>query len=185
MDKSQLRKDTLEQLKQMPETERQAMITKLTDQLIESNSWKQATTIGVTISQGLEWDTKPIIETAWGQGKTVCVPKCQPKEKGLVFYQFHTYEQLETVYYRLLEPKPEESKRLEKYQIDLLIVPGLLFDRKGFRIGFGGGYYDRFLHDFPNETLSLTSEQQLVEHLPAESFDIPVNHIITENGLVK
>ncbi|MGY0692915.1 5-formyltetrahydrofolate cyclo-ligase [Virgibacillus sp. FSP13] len=185
LDKSQMRKAMIAQLKQMSNEQKQIIEHKLIENLITSDYWKQATSIGITISQAFEWNTRPIIEAAWKQGKSVCVPKCQPKEKRLVFYQFHTYDQLETVYYSLLEPKPEETLRVEKKQIELLIVPGILFDKNGFRIGFGGGYYDRFLNDFPNETISLTSEQQVVDHLPSESFDIPVNHLMTEKTLIK
>ncbi|GGB29321.1 5-formyltetrahydrofolate cyclo-ligase [Virgibacillus dakarensis] len=183
MNKPELRQSIITYLKQLSTVEKQTIEKKLASYLITLDTWKQAKTVGITISQQLEWDTKPIIETAWEEGKTVCVPKCLPKEKKLIFYEFYTYNQLETVYYHLLEPKPDESIEVEKDNIDLLLVPGLLFDKKGYRIGFGGGYYDRFLSDFPNQTVSITSERQVVDQLPKESFDIPVSRILTENGL--
>ena len=185
MTKIQLRKTTLEILKNISKRERNIIEQKLKKHLMNSDLWKQATTIGITMAKGFEWRTKPIIEEAWRQGKQVCVPKCDPEEKKLTFYQLQEYEQLEIVYYQLLEPNPEKTTKVEKSQIDLLIVPGIVFDEQGFRIGFGGGYYDRFLADFPNENVSLVSTQQLLDHVPSESFDIPVNHIITENGMFK
>lgn len=150
--------------------------------LTASDVWKKAETIGITVAQGFEWDTKPIIEAGWKENKTVAVPKCEPKEKRLTFYTLEEYDQLEVVYYNLLEPKPDASLKLTKQKIDVLIVPGLLFDKQGYRIGFGGGFYDRFLTDFPNTTVSLLHSSQLMEDLPKEEFDIPVQYLITENG---
>ncbi|GAB3795509.1 5-formyltetrahydrofolate cyclo-ligase [Virgibacillus kimchii] len=156
----------------------EAFLKRLTD----SNIWKEAKTIGITIAQGFEWDTKPLIEAGWKDRKTVAVPKCSPKGKKLTFYQLEDYSQLEVVYYNLMEPKPEETVRITKQDIDVLFVPGLLFDRQGYRVGFGGGFYDRFLIDFPNKTVSMLHSSQLMDSIPKESFDIPVQYLMTENG---
>lgn len=184
MDKTELRKNAISMLKSISEAERKNIEEKLTHNIVKSDVWKQSDVVGITISNGFEWNTKPIIETAWNEGKSICVPKCRPEERKLDFYRINTYEQLEVVYYNLLEPIPEETQKVDKGMIELLIVPGLLFDRNGFRIGFGGGYYDRFLSDFPNNRISLASNAQIVEGLPAEPFDIPVDSIITESGFL-
>lgn len=184
MDKTELRKNAISMLKSISEAERKNIEEKLTHNIVKSDVWKQSDVVGITISNGFEWNTKPIIETAWNEGKSICVPKCRPKERKLDFHRINTYEQLEVVYYNLLEPIPEETQKVDKGMIELLIVPGLLFDRNGFRIGFGGGYYDRFLSDFSNNRISLASNAQIVEELPAESFDIPVDSIITESGFL-
>lgn len=183
MEKKQLRSSAIHILKDFSEEEKQKVTHKLTENLLSSSLWEQAKIIGITMAQGFEWDTKLIIEAAWNQNKIAAVPKCIPRERKLTFYQLKTYDQLEVVYYNLLEPKPEVSVRVDKTSIELLVVPGLCFDKKGFRIGFGGGYYDRFLADYPNETVSLIHTSQLVDEVPAKSFDIPVNHLITENGI--
>lgn len=185
MNKDQLRKSTIGKLKKMSIDNRKVITRQLIEHLLGSKLWKEAKVIGLTVSQHLEWDTKPIIKAAWEQQKKVCVPKCTPQEKKLHFYEITSYDQLETVYYNLLEPDPDQTTFINKNSINLLIVPGLIFDKKGYRIGFGGGYYDRFLTDFSNKTVSLSSETQLVETIPAEHYDIPVQHIITEHGLFK
>lgn len=184
MDKSQLRKETITYLKSLPESKKKTIEEKLTFQLIRSELWKSSNSVGITISQGFEWNTTAIIEAAWEENKTISVPKCDPVNKGLNFYQLHSYDQLEVVYYNLKEPNPSHSKATDKTNIDLLIVPGLLFDRNGYRVGFGGGYYDRFLANFTNTTVSLVSNNQLVDEVPTESFDLPVNHLISENGVI-
>lgn len=180
MDKTEMRRQAIIRLKNIPDAERKVIEEKMLKNLLMYNGWKEARSIGVTVSNGFEWATRPIIETAWREQKAVCVPKCLPKLRKMDFYQIHTYDQLEIVYYNLLEPKPEVCKKVDKQDIDLLIVPGLLFNQKGYRIGFGGGYYDRYLTDFTNQTVSLASEGQVVDDLPVESFDIPVDSIITD-----
>jgi 5-formyltetrahydrofolate cyclo-ligase len=169
-------------LKSFSETEKKQVEEKFLNHLTASNLWKEANTVGITIAKGFEWDTKQIIEAGWEAQKTIAVPKCSPKEKRLTFYQLKNYSQLEVVYYNLLEPKPEVSIKVNKRDIDVLIVPGLLFDRQGYRIGFGGGFYDRFLTDFSNTTISMLHTSQLAKRIPKEDHDIPVQFLLTEKG---
>src|SRR5699024_5815524 len=112
-------------------------------------------------------------------------PKCYPNDKALKFYKLTSYNELEVVYYRLQEPDPERTTYIHKNDIDLLIVPGLLYNKEGYRIGFGGGYYDRFLVDFPHMTVSLASQYHVMEKMPVEMHDISVDYVITEKGFMK
>ena len=185
MVKKEIRKKTIDILRNLSLEQKNEIEKKLRFQLFESDLWKQARIIGVTISGGFEWDTRTIIEKGWKQGKTIAVPKCYPEEKRLEFYQFTTYEELEKVYYNLLEPKPVEQNRIQKELMDLIIVPGIVFDQNGYRIGFGGGYYDRFLATYEGITLSLLSKKQVIDKFPSEPYDIPVKHLLTENGWLK
>lgn len=183
MEKSQWRKKMIANLQALTNQEREKVSKKLIAELLQSNLWKNAKSIGVTISRGFEWDTNPIIDAAWQEKKAVCVPKCEPKTRKMTFHQLTSYEQLEEAYFGLLEPIVDLTEKMHKDRIDLLLVPGVVFDRSGFRIGFGGGYYDRFLSDFPNMTVSLLHSMQLIERVPKEEFDIPVEHLITEEGI--
>ncbi|MFD2925972.1 5-formyltetrahydrofolate cyclo-ligase [Halobacillus naozhouensis] len=182
MDKSEWRTKGKSLLESYSKEEKGNIEKAVHNQLFQSALWKSAEVVAVTISLTHEWSTHPIIEAAWDQGKKIVVPKCDPELKILTFYDLQSYEQLEVVYYGLQEPSPAKSQAIEKKEIDLLIVPGLIFDRKGYRIGFGGGFYDRFLADFNGVTVSLVSEKQVTEELPSEGFDIPVQHIITEEN---
>lgn len=185
MDKLQLRKSTIMTLKNISGAEKRSIERGLTEHLLKSSLWQSASQIGVTVAQGFEWDTEPIIKAAWQQNKRVCVPKCNPEKKEMIFYHLQHFDQLESVYFNLREPDPVRTVQADKKQIDLLIVPGIVFDRRGYRIGFGGGYYDRFLTDFAGETASLASVKQIVSRVPADAFDIPVKHLITENGTIE
>ncbi|WP_226656921.1 5-formyltetrahydrofolate cyclo-ligase [Pseudalkalibacillus hwajinpoensis] len=146
--------------------------------------YNTAETIGLTVAMKGEINTKEIIEKAWTDGKRVAVPKCNPKTKQMTFHYLTEWDQLEKVYFGLEEPHPDKTALCPSVEIDLLLVPGLIFDRHGFRIGFGGGYYDRYLKRYTNSTVSLAYEFQLVEKVPTETFDLPVQAIITNDRIV-
>lgn len=185
MTKAKLRQQMIDLLKNLDKQNKQAIETGLIERLLSSKQWKASEVIALTISQPLEWSTQPIIEEGWKQGKKIVVPRCQPDEKKLQFYRFTSYRELEVVYYGLKEPKADPRLFVPKSSIDLVVVPGLVFDLEGYRIGFGGGYYDRFLADYDGVTISLLCEKQLVDEIPKEPFDIPVDHLITEKRFIK
>ncbi|MCA0970080.1 5-formyltetrahydrofolate cyclo-ligase [Halobacillus litoralis] len=151
--------------------------------LFESKLWQQARIIGTTMSQGFEWDTKNIIHRGWDEGKYMALPKCSPKDKRMQFYQIDHFDQLETVYFGLREPDPSKTTYVRQEEIDLLLVPGLLFNSRGYRLGFGGGFYDRFLSTYDGVTMMIASEAQRNEEIPVEAFDLPVQYILTEKGI--
>lgn len=153
--------------------------------LFSSSLWKEATHIGVTLSSSLEWDTRMIVQNAWAQGKVVCVPKTIPSRKGMAFYILTDFDQCAVGHFGMEEPIPEKTKQIPKEQIDLLLVPGLMYNQQGYRVGFGGGYYDRFLMDYPNTTVSLLHSSQLSDRLPVEEHDVPVDYIVTEKACWK
>lgn len=181
-EKQLLRQKMISFLKNISSEEKAAIEKKLEENLFKSEEWKAAKRVGVTLSQGFEWNTLGIIEQAWQEGKIVCAPKCIPQQKAMIFYDFTNRKQLEKGFYNLIEPKPHETKEVRKTEIDLVLVPGLIFDKKGYRVGFGGGYYDRFLKDFPNHTAALICSKQVTSVLPIEPFDVPIQKIITEKS---
>lgn len=185
MNKKVLREETIKLLKDISVEKRQEIERNLESILIRQSYWKEAKTIGITLSQSLEWNTRSIIKRAWDEGKQVAVPKCLPKTKEMEFYLINSFDQLELAYFNIMEPLPNKAKKVNNNEIDLLVVPGLIFDKKGYRIGFGGGYYDRFLTSFKNKTVSLLSSYQLKDEIPRMEHDLPVQHLITEMGARK
>jgi 5-formyltetrahydrofolate cyclo-ligase len=179
MNKKELRSVVLGELKKLSKPEYEQFSYEIANQLFADDLWKEANTIGITVSNYPELDTYQIIRKAWEQNKRVVVPKCQPKSKQMSFHELKQFTQLESVYYGLLEPIEALTKQVERVEIDLLIVPGLAFTNEGYRLGFGGGYYDRFLTDYKGSTVSLAFPSQLKEKLPIEKHDIPVQKIIT------
>lgn len=170
-------------LKSLSPNEKKQIEKCLYHHLFRSELWKTSTTIGLTWSHDFEWNTKPIIERGWSEKKEICLPKCKPYTKEMEFYLINREEDIRRGYANLMEPDPSATQKVSKKKIDLLIIPGIVFNLEGYRIGFGGGYYDRFLQNFDQKTVSLLSTLQLsMEYDCVEDHDIPVQYVITEDG---
>jgi len=185
MSKLSKRKLMITIMKDMNHSEHASKSTAILENLYLSKEFASARTIGVTISRFPEVDTYPLIEFAWKSGKQVVVPKCIPQTREMDFRVITSMNDLETVYMDLKEPIVGRTIPVDKKRIDLQIVPGVLFSDEGFRIGFGGGYYDRYLTDYSGERISLAFENQTSQEVPIEEHDIPVNKIITENRVIQ
>ncbi|AZV44387.1 hypothetical protein BAOM_3778 [Peribacillus asahii] len=182
--KRKIRNDMKATLERLSEEQRIKYTNQITEQLFHLEEWKKAKVIGITIAVPPEVPTASIIEQAWSEGKKVAVPKCYPQTKVMEFKEITSFQQLESVYSNLLEPIAE-TVCVDSEEIDVLIVPGLAFTKEGYRLGFGGGYYDRFLVSFKGTTLALAYECQLVESLPIEAHDLPVHQVVTTNTVFR
>lgn len=183
--KFELRKNMIERLKKLDRVEKRKIEASLYDHLTKTTLWKNAQIIAITMSQSFEWDTRRLIERAWQENKTVVIPRSLNKTKTMEFHILKDFTQVVIGYGNIEEPNPLQTEIINKESIDLLIVPGLVFNRAGYRIGFGGGYFDRFLATFSNQTISLISSMQIDESIPVDDHDKPVQYIITEAGLIK
>ncbi|WP_409297680.1 5-formyltetrahydrofolate cyclo-ligase [Peribacillus sp. SCS-26] len=152
--------------------------------LFGENFWREARCIGITLSNFPEADTIEIIRKAWDTGKAVAVPKCIPDGRQLDFRLIRSFNELEMVFYGLQEPIPEVTNPVTAEDIDLMFVPGLAFDAGGYRLGYGGGYYDRILAGYSGLTVSLALDLQLLDSVPKEVHDIPVSRIITQGRMI-
>ena len=182
--KQSLRREMKQRLLSIPEEEYEEKSRKIREILFKQPEWQNAKTVGITLSNFPEADTRMIIQRGWEEGKRIAVPKCVPETKAMDFYQIQSFHDVEKGFFGLLEPLPEKTKWVSKEEIDLLIVPGLIFSKKGYRIGFGGGYYDRYLSDFKGLTLALSFHEQIVENIPVEDHDLPVRKIVTDKGVI-
>ncbi|HSI66496.1 MAG TPA: 5-formyltetrahydrofolate cyclo-ligase [Planococcus sp. (in: firmicutes)] len=181
MEKIEIRKLILKKLNSMSDEEYRSKSAKVRQSLMADPAFINASSIGVTISAYPEVDTLELIETCWKLNKKVAVPKCTPESKRMEFYIIEDFNQLETVYMKLKEPIISKTQHVAAEEIDLMIVPGVVFSRRGYRIGFGGGYFDRYLSEYVGKTRSLAFQNQLVETVPVEAHDIPVDGIHTED----
>ncbi|WP_211272821.1 5-formyltetrahydrofolate cyclo-ligase [Domibacillus antri] len=184
MKKKQMRLQIKEQLSALEKTEYEQRCHLIAAQLYALPEWQRAEVIAVTVSAPYEIDTWSIIRYAWLSGKKVCVPKCAPETKEMHFYILSDFRELEKVYAGLYEPSPHMTAFISPNLINFVLVPGLLFDENGYRIGFGGGYYDRFLTAFRGTTISLAFSFQLCHEVPVEPHDVPVQKIVTEMGVI-
>lgn len=184
MDKPELRTQLKEGLCKLSKPLYEDLSDQIARKLFDDNDWKKANVIGITISKFPEVDTYRIIREAWEQGKLVAAPKCYPKQKAMSFRLISEFSQLESVFYGLLEPIEDKTTLINQNEIDLLLVPGLGYTRDGFRLGFGGGYYDRYLSTYNGKTISLAFQSQMIPVFKTETYDIPVKKIITNEEVI-
>ena len=182
--KQQLRQEVLAELQAMPYRTYVNDSHELGHKLLSLPIIMEATTIAITISRRPEVDTTAIIEALWQLGKTVVVPKCHTATKTMQFYILEDFSELETVYMDLREPNPELCEPVEASAIDIVIAPGVVFSTQGYRIGFGGGYYDRFLAINKLPTIALAFTVQVRDNVPRDVYDIPIDTLITSTAVI-
>lgn len=142
--------------------------------LFASDYWQQAQTVAITKSLPIEMDTTAILQAGWEMKKTMLLPKTSTNRQ-LTFHEVLPETQLKKTEFGVEEPLTENV--VHHSAIDLVIVPGIVFTLDGHRVGFGGGYYDRFLASYQGATCSLVFSEQIQEHWPIEPFDQPVQQL--------
>ena len=172
--KSELRKQALQKMKALSQEQKQAMDRALTKRFLQHPFYQEAKTIATYLSFPHEFQTQELIEQALKDGKKVLIPKTYPK--GRMEFVVYNPQQLAKTSFGLLEPQGD-LEVMEPSQIDLIHVPGLTFTREGYRIGYGGGYYDRYLENFAGQTMSTIYPCQIQTFNP-DSHDIPVQEVL-------
>lgn len=138
-------------------------------------------TVFTYVSKPIEVDTTALIRSVLSSGRKVAVPLCLPETCGMRFYEIHSLEELVNGAYGVLEPEPAESMpAAEVPENSVCIVPGFSFDSQGYRLGYGKGYYDRFLSEFKGLTVGLCYAGCVKLDLPHGYYDRPVDILITE-----
>lgn len=136
------------------------------------------------VSLADEVDTKRLIEDALAAGKRVCVPISLPETYTVDFYEIRSLEELVPGTYGVLEPDPKRSRKVTFFpRSAVCIVPGLVFDAEGFRLGYGKGYYDRFLQQYHGVKIGICYEEMTVKLLPHGYYDRPVHWLVHETGI--
>ena len=185
LDKKKTRQRVLQQRRAFSATEKTPAEQRMLKFLQSWDVFRQAKTIHIFISKTDEPDTSPIIESAWESGKTVAVPCVVPESFELFHSQLKSFEDLSSGALGVLEPSPEGRIKMTPESFDLVIIPGVAFDRKGGRLGYGKGYYDRFLEQTAAFRLALAFNFQVLEKVPTEKHDVPMNGILTESGIIE
>ena len=185
LEKQRLREECLAARETLSEKERVRLDNCITQKLLASPEYAEAITVLTYVSVSSEVSTRMFIECALRDGKTVAVPRCMPGRR-LEFVAITFLDQLIAAPFGLLEP-PKELPALTEEQMDasICIVPALLVDAKGYRLGYGAGFYDRFLSTYPGKKICLVYQQNLSrEMLPHTTFDVAVDVVITESDVL-
>ena len=176
--KAKLRKKILQEMKALSQEQKQPMDRALTERFLNHPVYHEAKVVATYLSFPHEFQTQGLIDQVLKDGKKVLIPKTYPK--GRMEFVVYDPQQLKKTSFGLLEPQGD-LEVVDASQIDLIHVPGLAFTREGYRIGYGGGYYDRYLEHFAGQTMSTIYPCQIQTFNP-DSHDIPVQEVLIYEG---
>lgn len=159
---------------------------KVSANMIASATYRYADTLLLYMPKADEINIIPIAEAGLAAGKRVAFPRCNPDDRSMVFHFVSSLDELEKSTYGLLEPPAGfpafDTAECEKHNV-VCIVPGIVYDRKGYRIGYGGGYYDRYLSSFGGTKVGVAYSDFIANSVPHGRFDLAVDVLMTERGI--
>ncbi len=179
-EKNALRAQSLDWRKQLSRGEKQRMDFKIQNKFLTLWKFREVTTLLVYCSKPLEVDTALIIDRALAMGKTVAAPRCVPGTRDMDFYIIKSRADLVPGAFGVMEPDTEKCTLLRDYTSSACIVPALMYDTEGYRLGYGKGYYDRFLSGYNGACIGLGYMALIKDNLPHGKFDRKVDIIVTE-----
>ena len=180
--KKDIRKKIFAERKLRTDEQIEAMSLTITDKVTALPAFKNADRILVYADYNHEVVTEYLIKEAWKAGKEVAVPKVVGKD--MVFYKLTDLARLEPGYFGIPEPVSGEIVNWSKA---LMIMPGVAFDRANHRVGYGGGFYDRYLEKMPEdcEKAILCRESLMCDEIPTEEHDERMDLVISEHGIIR
>jgi 5-formyltetrahydrofolate cyclo-ligase len=183
--KREIRRRILTLRNAMSREEIAAASLEIVNKLKEMEEIRRASTLMVFLSFGSEIHTDDLIRWGWGEGKRIVVPLCCSETRELMPCRIDGFDELETGHYGIREPKVGHLQPVPQREIDVVLIPAVAFDRRGCRVGYGGGYYDRFLPEVPRAAkIGAAFACQIVAEIPVEPYDVTVDRIVTEKGII-
>lgn len=185
-DKKEIRAGLLLRRKALSSEECRLKSGEIAKRFLVSSEFNAAQTIHFYLAMAAEVQTDEMIREALRMKKRVVVPLVQPETKSLALSELIELHpsKLQPGPYGISEPRLEYRKKVDPKEVDLWVVPGLAFDENGNRLGFGGGYYDRLLSPARGRKVGVAFEFQVIDRLPIEETDHPVDLIMTEKRTI-
>ncbi len=181
--KQPLKSEIFEKRNSLSKEEIKEKSDKIKDNLFSLKEFEEAKNIMFYVSANSESDTQEIIkELLNNKEKTIVVPYTIKGDFKLYISELKDFNELEPKTFEILEPKEPYTREFNTDKLDLVIVPGIAFDKKGHRIGYGYGYYDRFLKTIRKDAvkIGLAFDFQLIEKIPEEEHDVPMDIVVTD-----
>ena len=175
--KKALRQELMQKRRNMDKNYKEFLDEKIYTILKSSPAIKEAKVILTYASSPIEVDTRWLIKFALSEGKTVAVPKCEGK--NMRFLSIKSLSELTVGSHGVEEPV--DGEEITDFSNSVCITPALRFDEKGYRLGYGGGFYDRFLRNYSGTAIGICYEE-FCGSIPVGEFDISLERVITENG---
>lgn len=183
--KQELRAELLQRRRKLSQETILAQSSKMAEHLFAWPSYQQAKNIMFFLSMSDEPNMMTMIEHAWQQGKTVCIPHMRGQFAIMDAAIIKNMDSLVRGRFNLLVPDPAHVTLMEPSCIDVIVVPAVAYDRQGNRLGMGAGYYDRFIAKATQAVLiGAIWSSQMVDALPVGQYDKPVQYLLREDGII-
>ncbi len=184
--KSVLREEYRKKRKELPKEEKEKLDNLVTEKILNSQTYKNAETVLIYIPKTEEVNVLGVAEAVLKDGKKLACPKCNTTDRTITFKYISSFDQLEDSVFGLKEPKDECEEYVQKENINskvICIIPAIVFDKKGYRIGYGGVYYDRFLSKYNGIKVGVCDYDFIINEAPHGKYDFAVDVLITERGI--
>ena len=158
------------------------------DQVLHLHEYVRARGIACYVNKDSEVNTRPLIRATLDQEKRVLIPVVKKGDIELFFSEIKDLgSELAPGTFGILEPKPENVHPVSLDTVDVMFVPGIVWDREGYRLGWGRGYFDRVIKNLPQHVRSagLAFNMQLIGKVPRDQFDVPVDMVVTESRVIR
>ncbi|SHO47070.1 5-formyltetrahydrofolate cyclo-ligase [Nitrosotalea sinensis] len=179
VEKSRLRKQILDARDSLSLDFIKIASSKIRDNLRKIDFYRQSTSIGVYYSIGSEVQTHELIQEFFNQGKEVALPRVEKND--IIFKKITSMSDLEMGSFSVMEPK-EKCETVKK--LDVILVPAIALTRDGYRLGYGFGFYDRYLHGKKSKKIGLAYAKHILKSFPHDDHDIKMDCIVTEDSVI-
>ncbi|MDR1003132.1 MAG: 5-formyltetrahydrofolate cyclo-ligase [Oscillospiraceae bacterium] len=178
--KNNLRQRMKSYRRELPKAEKTEYDSSILSDFLNCYAYKHSSMVLVYVSTDIEVDTKAVIKAALSDGKRVACPRCINNTFLMDFYFISGIEDLSPGTFGVLEPAAKEENKVTDFKNSVCVVPGLAFDYSGFRLGYGKGYYDRFLAGYNGFTVGFCYSECILRRLPHGRYDRSIGLLITE-----
>ncbi len=182
----ELRKKYLEKRSEITPEVRTFRDEKIRRNILSCAAYRYADVILMFYPLEGEVDILPLMKTALAAGKKVAFPRCKAEDHSMIFYFVNSEEDFEKGSYGIMEPKTTlevfETAMMESQNV-LCLVPAIVYDRRGYRVGYGGGYYDRYFGKARPASIGVVYEEFILKNVPHGRYDITVDVVVSERGI--
>lgn len=186
--KAELREKYIAAREAIPQEKRDEMSRAICERAVALSGFRLSQTILLYAPKKVEVDVTPIAKAAWDAGKSVAFPRCHKPEDSFAYMTYHivnSLDELEPGSFGLLEPREDAPlyDPGDDTRGSLAFAPAIAFDKYGYRLGYGGGYYDRFFNAYNGSVVGVIFSDFVVPSLPHGRYDIRAGLLITEKGV--
>ena len=182
--KKKLRAQTKEMRRSMSPVLKQSLDRKIKNKLLNLWAVREAEVVLCYVSTDIEVDTKELINALFQMGKRVAVPRCEGGKSEMNFYFIDSLSQLSPGSFGVEEPASIRENLVTDTQNSVCIVPAFMFDRNGYRLGYGKGYYDRYLSGYEGMSVGICYTENLQQKLYHGKYDRSVDLVVTDKEII-